>query len=92
MDRNSPDKAGGVALAISGMVCAGCANTIMRVLSRVPGVTDTKVDLCSGRATTVGNARTEDLIAAVQAAGYAAQPIENTTEGERHEPGRNGCC
>jgi copper chaperone CopZ len=83
MDRNPSDKASGVALAISGMVCGGCANTIRRVLSRVPGVTDTNVDICNGRATVVGNAPTEDLIAAVQAAGYGAQPIGSTTEGGR---------
>ena len=90
MDRNPSEEADAVVLAISGMVCAGCANTVTRVLGRVSGVADSSVDLCSGRATIVGNARTEELIAAVRAAGYDAQPI-GTTEGERHEHGRS-CC
>jgi copper chaperone CopZ len=62
-----------VTLSITGMTCSGCANTVKRVLSRVPGVTRTEVDHARGRATVSGTARPEDLIAAVQAAGYGAQ-------------------
>jgi copper chaperone CopZ len=83
MDRNPSDKASGTALLVSGMTCGGCANTVRRVLNRVPGVTDAIVDLDSGRATVIGGARAEDLIAAVQAAGYGARPIGSTTEGGR---------
>lgn len=93
MDRNASDKPGGTSvLLISGMTCGGCASTVTRVLSRVRGVTDATVDLDSGRATVAGDARAEDLITAVQAAGYGAQPIANAPEGERHEHGRSGCC
>lgn len=62
-----------VVLSISGMTCGGCANTLARILSRVPGVTDAKVDLASGCATVWGKARSEPLIAAAVAAGYGAQ-------------------
>jgi copper chaperone len=65
--------AGSVALSISGMTCSGCANTVTRVLSRVPGVASAQVDLASGRAVVVGEARQQDLIAAVEAAGFEAQ-------------------
>ncbi len=59
-----------VELAISGMTCGGCASTVTRVLSRVAGVTAARVDLARGRASVEGAARAEDLVRAVQAAGY----------------------
>jgi copper chaperone CopZ len=59
-------------LSITGMTCSGCANTVKRVLSRLPGVTRAEVDHTSGRATVSGTARPEDLVAAVRAAGYGA--------------------
>ncbi|HUZ73782.1 MAG TPA: heavy metal-associated domain-containing protein [Stellaceae bacterium] len=72
---------GRAVLAISGMTCDGCANTVTRVLSRVPGVTGATVDFGSGRATVTGNVRPEDLVAAVQAAGYGAQLSPGETAG-----------
>ncbi|HUY83616.1 MAG TPA: heavy metal-associated domain-containing protein, partial [Steroidobacteraceae bacterium] len=41
-------------LTITGMACDGCAGTVTRVLSRVPGVRRAEVDLASGRATVTG--------------------------------------
>jgi copper chaperone CopZ len=82
------------ALSITGMTCSGCANTVKRVLSWVPGVTRAEVDHARGRATVSGTARPADLIAAVRAAGYGAQlPPNNASTGDRGEHGRNnGCC
>ncbi|MDE2155735.1 MAG: heavy-metal-associated domain-containing protein [Xanthomonadaceae bacterium] len=60
-------------LAVTGMSCGGCANTVMRILSRIPGVAEATVDLAAGRATIKGMATPADLIAAVEAAGYGAQ-------------------
>jgi copper chaperone CopZ len=62
-----------VTLSITGTTCSGCANTVKRVLSRVPGVTRAEVDLASGRAAVSGTARPEDLVAVVRAAGFGAQ-------------------
>jgi copper chaperone CopZ len=59
-----------VELLITGMTCSGCASTVTRVLSRVAGVTAARVDLESGRASVAGSARAEDLMQAVEAAGY----------------------
>jgi copper chaperone CopZ len=83
-----------VTLSITGMTCSGCANTVKRVLSRVPGATRAEVDHSRGRATVSGTARPEDLIAAVRAAGYGAQfSPNNASAGDRGEHGRNhGCC
>ena len=57
-------------LAIAGMTCGGCAGAVTRALSAVPGVADARVDLAGGRATVTGTARPEELIRAVQAAGF----------------------
>ncbi len=63
-------------LAITGMACDGCAGTVTRVLSRVPGVRRAEVDLASGRATVVGRASPAALIGAVEAAGYGGSVSE----------------
>lgn len=60
-------------LAITGMTCAGCANSVTRVLSRVPGVTDVKVMLEVNRAEVAGAADPAALLAAVRKAGYRAE-------------------
>ncbi|MGH7014822.1 MAG: heavy-metal-associated domain-containing protein [Stellaceae bacterium] len=70
----SGQDSGTAVLSISGMTCDGCVNTVTRILSRVPGVTGANVDFESDRATVMGNARLQDLVAAMQAAGYGAQP------------------
>jgi Cu+-exporting ATPase len=63
---------GQVALAISGMTCDGCANTVQRVLSRTLGVDQVSVDLGAARAVVLGAAAPQALIAAVEAAGFGA--------------------
>ena len=71
MDIQSSRAAGGpVVLAISGMTCGGCAGAVTRALAAVAGVVESRVDLAGGRATVTGTARAEDLIQAVQAAGF----------------------
>lgn len=62
-----------VVLAVSGMTCSGCASTVSRVLSRVPGVAKTHVDLASGCATVTGTAPPQELIRAVDTAGFGAR-------------------
>lgn len=64
------ESAGPVVLAISGMTCGGCANAVARALSQVPGVVDARVDLAGARATVTGTARAQDLIRAVEDAGF----------------------
>jgi len=75
----------GAALSISGMTCVGCANTVTRVLARVPGVASADVDFASGRAVVTGTARQGDLIAAVTAAGFGVQLLPDVTTGGGHE-------
>ncbi|HEV2270761.1 MAG TPA: heavy metal-associated domain-containing protein [Steroidobacteraceae bacterium] len=69
---SSKEAAGAVVLAISGMTCGGCASAVARALSAVPGVVEARVDLAGGRVTVTGTARAQDLIVAVQDAGFMA--------------------
>ncbi|MGU3664655.1 heavy metal translocating P-type ATPase [Methylobacterium sp. A49B] len=66
-------------LAIEGMSCASCVGRIERGLAAVPGVTGASVNLAIGRAAIrhpEGVVSTDDLVAAVAAAGYEARPLE----------------
>jgi copper chaperone CopZ len=60
-------------LTITGMTCQGCVNAVTRVLSRVPGAADVRVDLAAGRAEIGGTATADALVAAVRKAGYGAE-------------------
>jgi P-type Cu+ transporter len=62
-----------VELAITGMTCASCANRIERKLNRLDGVTAT-VNYATERVKVShpGTVSTADLVATVEAAGYAA--------------------
>ncbi len=64
--------AGVTTLAVGGMACAGCARTIERVLSRAPGVERATVDFDLGIAIITGSAAPTELIAVIEAVGYAA--------------------
>lgn len=64
-------------LAVTGMTCGGCASTVQRVLTRVPGVVQARVDHQSGRAVVEGDAPPAALVAAVQAAGFGASTSTN---------------
>jgi copper chaperone CopZ len=80
MAQQGSHKAGEAVLTISGMTCGGCANTVGRILSRVPGVDAAAVDFETRQATVTGEVSTVDLIAAVEAAGYGAKDA-NPTQG-----------
>jgi copper chaperone CopZ len=64
------------ALAVGGMTCEGCARTIERVLSRVPGVKSATVDFDLGIAIVNGSAAPSELAAAIARAGYSASLAE----------------
>ncbi len=68
-----------VELKVSGMTCASCVGRVERALRAVPGVLTASVNLATERATVTaleGGAETPALLAAVAAAGYAAEPVE----------------
>ena len=81
-----------VELPITGMTCASCANRIERKLNELEGVTAT-VNYATEKATVsydAASVEAEQLVGAVEAAGYRAQlpgdgPDGSSTEGEIDE-------
>ena len=61
-------------LKVSGMTCSHCQSSVKDALEAVPGVTGVEVDLASGVTRIEGEANTQQLVAAVEAAGYQAGP------------------
>lgn len=75
-------------LPITGMTCANCAANVTRALKKVPGVVNAEVNYANERATVtaaVGVVHTEDLVAAVEKAGYGVVLAENEDELEDAE-------
>ncbi|HEY1119363.1 MAG TPA: heavy metal translocating P-type ATPase [Acidimicrobiales bacterium] len=73
-----------IELALTGMTCASCANRIERKLNKLEGVTAT-VNYATEKAkvTYADSVSTDDLVAAVEAAGYGASlPKPAVAEGE----------
>ncbi|MGV9264163.1 heavy metal translocating P-type ATPase [Kitasatospora sp. NPDC003701] len=64
-------------LAVGGMTCAACVGRVEKRLARIDGVT-AGVNLATGRARVLHPAGVgvEELVAAVERAGYTAAPVE----------------
>ena len=60
-------------LKVGGMTCGHCKKHVEDALLEVSGVENVQVDLEKGEAVVTGNANREDLIKAVEEAGYSAQ-------------------
>jgi len=71
-----------VDLAITGMTCANCATNVTRALKKVDGVLDANVNFASHHAivTAAPNVSRDELVAAVENAGYGVVVAENEEE------------
>jgi P-type Cu+ transporter len=79
-----------ITLEIEGMTCAACVSRVERKLNRLDGV-DASVNLASESARVRYDAELvalEQLLGAVEAAGYRAQPASGTRERPRGRPVR----
>jgi Cu+-exporting ATPase len=79
-------------LDISGMTCASCVRRVERGLSKVPGVETANVNFASEKAyvTASDGVTTEALVAAVEKAGYQAQPATaDAAETQRDDRARS---
>jgi copper chaperone CopZ len=67
-----------VEIEVGGMSCRRCAEVVTAALKQVPGVVKTTVDLDSGWALLTINdyVREEDLVRALEEAGYSARVAE----------------
>ena len=57
---------------VTGMSCAACSARVEKAVSKVPGVTACSVSLLTNSMGVEGTASPQDVIAAVEAAGYGA--------------------
>ena len=66
-----------IKLTIEGMSCQHCVTRVQKALQNVPGVMSVKVDLKKGEAevTVKDDVLSQDLISAVENAGYEARVI-----------------
>ncbi|XNM88180.1 cation transporter [Escherichia coli] len=70
------------------MSCASCVTRVQNALQSVPGVTQARVNLAERTALVMGSASPQDLVQAVEKAGYGAEAIEDDAETPR-APARN---
>lgn len=83
-----------IELAISGMTCASCVARVEKALRKVPGVLEVQVNLATERASLrvlAGGPDIQRLAAAVSAAGYEAEPIDqagSTLQADRESAAR----
>jgi len=59
-------------ITVDGMSCEHCEQSVEEALATVEGVQSVEVDLDAAQATIEGDAATQDLITAVDEAGYEA--------------------
>lgn len=59
-------------ITVEGMSCGGCEENVENALRDLPGVTDAEADNESDSVTIEGEASDEDIVAAVEDAGYTA--------------------
>jgi Cu+-exporting ATPase len=79
-----------VHLSVEGMTCASCVNTVESALGAVPGVVAARVNFASEEATVDldRSVATDDLVAAVSAAGYSAHAVADDADGDAEQAGR----
>lgn len=68
-----------IQLRIDGASCASCVAKIETALSAVSGVEIAQMNLADRVATVSGSAETKQLVSAVEALGYTAHSLENTS-------------
>jgi len=72
-------------LSISGMSCAGCVATVEDALKNTPGVEQASVNFAEHTASITGNVKADDLIHAVEAAGYGAAELKSAADEKEKE-------
>ena len=79
--------AASIDLAIEGMSCASCVSKVEKALNGVPGVTRASVNLATERAHVdlAGQVSVNELIKAVETAGYEARSLDEKQGSEKQE-------
>ncbi len=74
-----------IRLSVSGMSCAGCVAAVEEVLRGVTGVQSASVNFAEHTATVEGDVTADQLISAVQAAGYDAAELRGIDDESEKE-------
>ena len=69
-------------LLIDGAKCASCVSKIETALQKVPGVQNASMNLAQRSASIDGNAAPEDLVCAIEQAGYKATVVQSENEAD----------
>lgn len=69
--------------SVLGMGCAACSASVEKAVSAIEGVTKCEVNLLTNSMTVEGTAKTEDIISAVERAGFNASLITEAVPLER---------
>ena len=64
--------------SVTGMSCAACSSRVEKAVSKVAGVSACSVSLLTNSMGVEGTAKQEDIIRAVEEAGYGAAPKGGT--------------
>lgn len=73
--------------SVTGMSCAACSARVEKAVSKVPGVTACSVSLLTNSMGVEGSASPEEVIAAVEAAGYGAEKKDASPDGRERAGG-----
>ena len=65
---------------VTGMSCAACSSRVEKEVSKVPGVTSCSVSLLTNSMGVEGDVSAQEIIAAVEKAGYGASKKGETSE------------
>lgn len=71
--------------SITGMSCAACSARVEKAVASVDGVTACSVSLLTNSMGVDGTAKTEDIIAAVEAAGYGASIKQGSAKSQAQD-------
>lgn len=81
---------GAVTLAIVGMSCGRCVQTVTKALAAVPGVKVRSVEVGSAVIETAGGWATDKALAALDAAGYPAKTVSDAAAASAAPPAKAG--
>ena len=76
---------------VTGMSCAACSARVEKAVSKVPGVMSCSVSLLTNSMGVEGSAPAQDIISAVEAAGYGARKKNRAEDRPVHYPVKK-CC
>lgn len=83
------DEATSQQFILSGMTCASCVSSVEKAILSVPGVSSTSVNLAERTALVSGNAPSNDIIQAVEGAGYQAELSEDELTRRQRQQAQN---